>query len=71
MVNNIKDELEIALKNTESARAKIKQQLKKIQEGENADEKQVHLLVSYNLELLDVKLRLKDFIEHLYLIRWD
>lgn len=71
MNDELRKELETALTNTEKCREQIKSQLEKVREDDDADERQVHLLVNYNLELLDVKLRLKDFIEHLHLIRFD
>ena len=71
MNDELRKELETALTNTEKCREQIKSQLEKLRKDENADERQVHLLVNYNLELLDVKLRLKDFIEHLNLIQFD
>ena len=71
MNDELRKKLETALTNTEKCREQIKSQLEKLRKDENADERQVHLLVNYNLELLDVKLRLKDFIEHLHLIQFD
>lgn len=71
MGEKIKSELEVALANIEKAREQIKEQLDKVQQEETADMRQVHLLVNYKLEMLDVKLRLKDFIEHLHLIQFD
>ena len=70
-MEQIKSELEIALTNIEKAREKIKVQLDKVQQEDDVDERQVHLLVNYKLELLDMKLRLKDFLEHLYLIKFN
>lgn len=70
-MEQIKSELEIALNNIDKAREKIKVQLDKVQQEEDIDERQVHLLVNYKLELLDVKLRLKDFLEHLHLIKFN
>lgn len=71
MNEELRKELETALTNTEKCREQLKSQLEKVREDDDADERQVHLLVNYNLELLDVKLRLKDFIEHLHLIQFD
>ena len=71
MNDELRKELETALTNTEKCREQLKSQLEKVREDDDADERQVHLLVNYNLELLDVKLRLKDFIEHLHLIQFD
>lgn len=71
MNDELKNELEIALRNIENVREQIKVQLEKVQQENDVDERQVHLLVNYKLELLDVKLRLKDFIEHLHLIQFD
>ena len=71
MNDEIKLELEVALANIEKAREQIKVQLEKVQSEDGVDERQVHLLVNYKLELLDVKLRLKDFLEHLHLIQFD
>ena len=71
MNEQIKQELEVALENTEKAREKIKSQLDKIQEQDNPEERQIHLLVNYKLELLDLKLRLQDMLKHLHLIKFD
>ncbi len=71
MNDQIKNELETALENTEKVREKMKQQLGKVQEHDDVDENQVHLLVNYKLELLDLKLRLEDMLKHLHLIKFD
>ena len=71
MNEQIRQELEAALENAEKAREKIKNQLDKVQEQDNPEESQVHLLVNYKLELLDLKLRLQDMLKHLHLIKFD
>ena len=64
----IQKRIEKALENTEEARQNILVKLERHHNDEVDDEKQLHLLVNYKLELLDVKLRLKDMLEHLHLI---
>ena len=71
MNEQIKQDLEAALSNTENVREKIKEQLEEIQKSDKPDSKQLHLLVDYKLELLDIKLRLKDMIRNLHLIKFD
>lgn len=71
MNEQIKQELEVALENIEKAREKVKDQLDKIQDQDNPEERQIHLLVNYKLELLDLKLRLQDMLKHLHLIKFD
>lgn len=66
--NKIQKRIEKALENTEDARQIILVKLERHHNDEVDDEKQLHLLVNYKLELLDVKLRLKDMLEHLHLI---
>lgn len=66
--NKIRKRIEKALGNTEEARQIILVKLERHYNDEVDDEKQLHLLVNYKLELLDVKLRLKDMLEHLHLI---
>ena len=66
--NKIQKRIEKALENTEEARQNILVKLERHHNDEVDDEKQLHLLVNYKLELLDVKLRLKDMLEHLHLI---
>ncbi len=66
--NKIQKRIEKALENTEEARQIILVKLERHHNDEVDDEKQLHLLVNYKLELLDVKLRLKDMLEHLHLI---
>ena len=66
--NKIQKRIEKALENTEEARQIILVKLERHHNDEVDDEKQLHLLVNYKLELLDVKLRLKDMLEHLPLI---
>lgn len=66
--NKIQKRIEKALENTEEARQIILVKLERLYNDEVDDEKQLHLLVNYKLELLDVKLRLKDMLEHLHLI---
>lgn len=67
----LQSQLEIALLNTEKARDTVKKELEKLQKKEDMDMEQLHLLVNYKLELLDLKLRLKDMLEHLHLLRLD
>lgn len=69
--NQIQSQLETALKNTEKSRGQIKEELEELQKKENMDMEQLHLLVNYKLELLDLKLRLKDMLRHLHLLRFD
>lgn len=66
-----KAKLEMALANVEDVREQVKEQLNRIREQDNMDERQVHLLVTYNLEMLDVKMRLRDFIDNLHLVHFD
>lgn len=66
--NKLQKRIEKALENTEEARQIILVKLERHHNDEVDDEKQLHLLVNYKLELLDVKLRLKDMLEHLHLI---
>ena len=66
--NKIQKRIEKALENTEEARQIILVKLERLYNDEVDDEKQLHLLVNYKLELLDVKLRLKDMLEHPHLI---
>lgn len=66
--NKIQKRIEKALENTEEARQIILVKLERHHNDEVDDEKQLHFLVNYKLELLDVKLRLKDMLEHLHLI---
>ena len=67
----LQSQLEIALLNTEKARDTIKQELEELQKNDKEDMEQIHLLVNYKLELLDLKLRLKDMLRHLHLLRFD
>jgi hypothetical protein len=67
----LQSQLEIALINTEKARDTVKKELEELQKKEDMDMGQLHLLVNYKLELLDLKLRLKDMLEHLHLLRLD
>ena len=67
----LQSQLEIALINTEKARDTVKKELEELQKKEDMDMEQLHLLVNYKLELLDLKLRLKDMLEHLHLLRLD
>ena len=67
----LQSQLEIALLNTEKARDTVKKQLEELQKKENMDMEQLHLLVNYKLELLNLKLILKDMLEHLHLLRLD
>ena len=53
--NQIQSQLETALKNTEKSRGQIKEELEELQKKENMDMEQLHLLVNYKLELLDLK----------------
>ena len=70
--NNDLNQLKYAYDSIEAIRQNVIGQLDKVQNVDGKiDEKQMHLLINYKLELLDVKLRLKDFIEHWHLINWD
>lgn len=63
----LKTRLEKGLQNTEGAREIILEKLERYNSEGVDDENQLHLLVNYKLELLDVKLRLKDMLEQLHL----
>lgn len=67
----LQSQLEIALINTEKARDTVKRELEELQKKEDMDMEQLHLLVNYKLELLNLKLILKDMLEHLHLLRLD
>ena len=67
----LQSQLEIALINTEKARDTVKRELEELQKNEDMDMEQLHLLVNYKLELLNLKLILKDMLEHLHLLRLD
>ena len=60
----IESELNIALENVEKARNKIIEELDK-----ETNEKRIYTLIDYKLELLDVKLRLKDMLKNLRMIK--
>ena len=60
----IKSELNIALENIEKARASVIKELES-----ETDEKRIYSLIDYKLELLDMKLRLKDMLNNLHLIK--
>lgn len=59
----MKSELNIALENIEKARASVIKELES-----ETDEKRIYSLIDYKLELLDMKLRLKDMLNNLHLI---
>ena len=59
----IGSELNIALDNIEKARKTVIQELE-----DETDEKRIYSLINYKLELLDIKLRLKDMLNNLKLI---
>lgn len=61
--------LEKGLQNTEEARTIILEKLQKFHEEDSEDEIQLHLLVTYKLELLDIKLKLKELLEQVKLIK--
>lgn len=66
--NKLKKRMEKALENTEEAREIILLKLDRHHDEDVADEKQLHLLVTMKLQLLDVKMTLKKISEQLHLI---
>ena len=66
--NKLQKRMEKALVNTEEAREIILLKLERQYERDGADEKQLHLLVTMKLQLLDVKMALKNVSEQLHLI---
>ena len=71
MTENIKKELEDILASVEKVRGKIIYQLNLLQEEEMIDNRQLQLLVDYKLELLNVKIILKELLENLHLLELD
>lgn len=66
--NKLQKRMEKALENTEEAREIILLKLDRHHNEDVADEKQLHLLVTMKLQLLDVKMTLKKLSEQLHLI---
>ena len=66
--NKIQKRIEKALENTEEAREIILLKLDHQHDKDVADEKQLHLLVTMKLQLLDVKMTLKKISEQLHLL---
>lgn len=66
--NKLQKRMEKALENTEEAREIILLKLHRHHDEDVADEKQLHLLVTMKLQLLDVKMTLKKISEQLHLI---
>lgn len=66
--NKLRKRMEKALENTEEAREIILLKLDRQHDEDVADEKQLHLLVTMKLQLLDVKMTLKKISEQLHLI---
>ena len=67
-MTELEEKLKTALTNIEEVRQTI---IKRINEEDYNSQKQFYTLIDYKLELLDVKLRLKDMLEHLDLIQSD
>ena len=65
-MSELEDKFSIALANVETAKALILHM-----KANEKDQEKVNLLANYNLELLDLKLRLKDMIKHLNKIEGD
>ena len=65
-MSELEDKLSIALANIETAKQIILHN-----KANEKDQEKVNLLANYNLELLDLKLRLKDMIKHLNKIEGD
>ena len=65
-MSELEDKLSIALANIETAKQIILHG-----KANEKDQEKVNLLANYNLELLDLKLRLKDMIKHLNKIEGD
>ena len=66
--NKLQKRMEKALENTEEAREIILLKLDRHHDEDVADEKQLHLLVTMKLQLLDVKMTLKKISEQHHLI---
>ena len=62
MMTELEDKLQLALANVENAKLMI---LNMKEEAEEDDNYKISMLTNYNLELLDLKLRLKDMIKNL------
>ena len=67
-MTELEEKLKTSLTNIEEVRQTI---IKRINEEDYNNQKQFYTLIDYKLELLDVKLRLKDMLEHLDLIQSD
>ena len=61
--------LEKGLQNTEEARTIILEKLETYHNEDLDDEIQIHLLVNFKLELLDIKFKLKEMLEQVKLIK--
>ena len=61
--------LEKGLQNTEEARTIILEKLETYHDQDLDDEIQLHLLVNFKLELLDIKFKLKEMLEQVKLIK--
>ena len=61
--------LEKGLQNTEEARTIILEKLETYHDQDCDDEIQLHLLVNFRLELLDIKFKLKEMLEQVKLIK--
>lgn len=62
MMTELEDKLQLALANVENAKLMI---LNMKEEAEEDDNYKISMLTNYNLELLDLKLRLKDMLRNL------
>lgn len=67
-MTEIKDKLQTALDNVEEVRQTI---IKRLDNEDYKSQKEFYSLIDYKLELLDLKLRLKDMLENLHLINQD
>lgn len=61
-MTELEDKLQLALANVENAKLMI---LNMKEEAEEDDNYKISMLTNYNLELLDLKLRLKDMLRNL------
>lgn len=71
MSDEIENELKVALENIEKSRLKVINQLENLHQNDKKNEKQLHLLVSTKLDLLDIKICLKEVLENIPLIKFD
>ena len=62
MMTELEDKLQLALANVENAKLMILTMKEKADED---DPNRISMLTNYNLELLDLKLRLKDMLANL------